>query len=99
VAEEEAMLVSISQNTGLVYLFACLVALLILAVLTSKNPPSQASEPPTAFRSGWLARVPDDVRRLKAARGARRFFTLELLANCTWECCSKVRDAIGRIRR
>jgi hypothetical protein len=79
------------------------VVLLILAsvftVLTRENEPGADSEPLTPLGPECLARVPDDVRRMEAVRGSRRLLTLELLANCTWECSSQFRDAIGRIPR
>jgi hypothetical protein len=87
------------SQTGILGLFAGLLALLILGLLTSKHPHGDEAAPVTAFDSAWLARAPDDVQQLKAVRTGRRFLTLELLANCTWECCSQFRDAIGRIRR
>jgi hypothetical protein len=96
--EEKEMLVSILHNTGILYYFAYLTALLVLAVVTSKDAPCRESELST-FSSKWLAPVPDDVRRSEIARGVRRFLTLQLLASCTRECNSKFRDAICRIRR
>lgn len=92
------MLVFICHQIGIFCLFAGLVVLLILIALMTKGPPRQESESPTTFSSWWLARVPDDVRRLEAARGARRFLTQELLASCARECSLKFRDTTGRIR-
>jgi hypothetical protein len=98
------MLVPTFHHSGIVYLFTGVAALLILAVLfavlTTEDSPSAESEPLTPFGPEYLARVPDDVRRIESARGVRRrFLTMELLANCTWECSSQFRDVIGRIRR
>jgi hypothetical protein len=87
------------SQTGILSLFGGLFALLILALLTSKHSQSDEAGPVTAFDSGWLARAPLDVERMKAARTGKRQLTLEQLVNCTWECCSQFRDAIGRIRR
>jgi hypothetical protein len=87
------------SQTGILGLFAGLLTLLILALLTSKHRDADEAVPATAFHPGWLARAPGDVERLKAVRTGRRLLTLELLVNCTWECSSQFRDAITRIRR
>jgi len=87
------------SQTGTLSLLAGVLGLMILALLTSKHSQSDEGGAVTAFDSGWLARAPLDVERMKAARTGKRLLTLELLANCTWECCSQFRDAIGRIPR
>ena len=94
------MLATIFHHTGALYFVACLAALLILAVLTSRGPPPRRErELSTTFNWKWLARTPDAVRRLEAAQGVRDRLTQELLATCTRECNSKFIDAICRIRR
>jgi hypothetical protein len=88
------------DHTEILYFVACVAVLLILAVLTSKNPPPRRErELLTAFSSKWLAPAPDDVRRLDSAQGVRNCLAQELLAICTREWNSKFRDAICRIRR
>ncbi len=84
--EEEEMLDANFDHAGILLFVACMVALLILATLTSKNPPPRRErELLTTFRSKWLAPAPDDVGRLEAARGARNRVAQELLARCTRE--------------
>jgi hypothetical protein len=91
------------DHSGIFYLFTGLAALLTLAILiallTPKDSPCSEGGSSTAFGPEWLTRAPDDVRRMERVRGSRRLITLELLAECTWECCSKIREEIGRIRR
>ena len=88
------------DHTDSLYFVAGLAVLLIVAALTSKNPPPcRERELLTAFSSKWLAPAPDDVRRLEIAQGEGNRLTQELLAICTRECNSKFKDAIYRIRR
>jgi hypothetical protein len=86
-------------QTGILGLFVGLLALLILALLTSKHPDADEGAAFTAFQPGWLARAPGDVQRMKVVRTGRSLLSLELLVNCTWECSARFRDAISRIRR
>jgi hypothetical protein len=98
--EEEEMLDILFSRTEILCCVACLAALLILAVLVSKGPPPRwERELSTTFSGKWLARAPDDVRRLEAAQGVRNRLKQELLAICTTECNSRFKDAISRIRR
>jgi hypothetical protein len=98
--EEEEMLDTNFDHTDSLYFVACLAVLLILAALTSKNPPPcRERELLTTFSSKWLPPAPDDARRLEIAQGAGNRLTQELLATCTREYNSKFKDAIYRIRR
>jgi hypothetical protein len=101
--EEEMLVAMIQEHSGAFYLFAVMTALLIvsvlIAILTTEEPAEAEGEPLTPVAPAYLARVPDDVRRMQVLRGGRRLITLELLAVCTWEVCAKIREEVRRIRR
>ena len=94
------MLLTILYQSGALYVLAGLLVLLILLVLTSTGPPPcRDREFVTAFQWKWLAPVPDEVRQFRAPQGVRDRLTQGLLAICTTEYDSRVKDAISRIRR
>ena len=88
------------DHTDSLCFVACMAVLLILAALTSNNPPPcREGELLTVFSSKWLAPAPDDVRRLEVAQGAGNRLARELLAITTREYNSKFKDSIYKIRR
>ena len=94
------MLYDLLSRTEILCCVACLAALLIVVVLATKEAPPREGRERLITRSGkWLARAPDDVRRLETAPGVRDRLKQGLLAICTTEYRSRFRDSISRIRR
>jgi hypothetical protein len=94
------MLYALFSRTEILCCAACLATLLIVVVLATKDhPPRGGRELVITFSGKWLARAPDDVRRLETAQDVRDRLKQGLLAICTKEYNSRFRDVISRIRR